>query len=192
MCKYIMPFDTNVKFIILMHPKEFKKTKNNTGRFTHLLLKNSKLFIGDDFTNHKAVNKIIREYDSYLLYPSSDALNLSSTKPVLSKKMAIFIVDSTWSCSVSLLKKSKNLHQLKSISFNSTKKSRYKIKQQPEDNYLSTIESTYTLLEELNHHNIENIEKKYMDNFLEPFNKMVEYQVKCSKLQNSARFKSYI
>ena len=55
MCSHIHEIETNTKFIILMHPKEFKKTKNGTGRLTHLSLPNSHLFIGIDFlyTNFK-------------------------------------------------------------------------------------------------------------------------------------------
>ncbi|MEA3289204.1 MAG: DTW domain-containing protein, partial [Campylobacterota bacterium] len=41
MCEYTKPIATNTKFIILMHPKEFRKTKNGTGHFTHLNLSNS-------------------------------------------------------------------------------------------------------------------------------------------------------
>ena len=34
MCKYVKSIKTNTKFIILMHPKEFQKTKNGTGILT--------------------------------------------------------------------------------------------------------------------------------------------------------------
>ena len=107
MCLHVESFDTKTQFIILMHPKEFKKTKNGTGRFTHLLLKNSKIFIGDDFTNHKEINEIIKNTNAYVLYPSKDAINLSNTKMDVDKNITIFLIDSTWSCSVSLLRNSK-------------------------------------------------------------------------------------
>ena len=194
MCAEIKVFNTETKFVILMHPKEFKKTKNNTGRFTHLSLENSELFVDDDFTNHKRVNEIISTYDSYILYPSKDSINLSTEKPKLSKKMAIFIIDSTWACSTSLLKKSKNLQELSYVSFTSTKKSEYKIKEQPADFCLSTIESTLCVLELLNRHKVENILQTNLDNFLKPFHKMVDYQLECidKNHKNSARFKKYI
>ncbi len=53
LCQYINSFDTNTKFIILMHPKEYRKTKNTTGKITNLQLNNSKIYIGIDFTKHK-------------------------------------------------------------------------------------------------------------------------------------------
>ena len=99
MCKYIKPFDTNTKFVILMHPKEFKKVKNNTGYFTHESLINSELFVGVDFSNHKRVNEIISTHESYILFPSPHAINLSYSNPLASKphakNMAIFIMNNT-------------------------------------------------------------------------------------------------
>ena len=166
------------KFIILMHPKEFKKVKNGTGHLTHLSLENSELFVGIDFTNHKIINEIIASHDSYILYPSKDAINLSNTDIDAKRKIAIFIIDSTWSCSMKMFRDSKNLQTLKHISFDATKLSQFKIKQQPAEYCLSTIESTLSVLELLNKWNIESVEQNSLDEFLNPFLKMVEYQQK--------------
>ena len=99
MCEYIKAIDTNTKFIILMHPKEFKKVKNNTGFFTHLSLSNSEVFIGIDFSEHRRINEIISTHESYILFPSSNAVNLSDESSNLNynrdKPMAIFLIDST-------------------------------------------------------------------------------------------------
>ena len=190
-CGYINSFDTDTKFVILMHPKEFKKVKNGTGHMTHLLLKNSELFVGVDFTNHNRINEIIKEYESFVLYPSKDALNLSTTSLKLQKKMALFIVDATWSCSLKILRDSKNIQMLPSVSFTTSKLSQFKIKQQPQDFCLSTIESTLCILELLDKYGIEDIQKANLQGFLEPFEKMIEYQQKiiANPLSNAVRFK---
>ena len=174
-----------------MHPKEFKKVKNGTGHLTHLSLENSELFIGVDFTNHKKINEIIESNDCYVLYPSVDALNISNKNPYIKKNMAIFIIDSTWSCSVKMLKESKNLQALNYISFDSTKLSQFKIKQQPAEFCLSTIESTLSVLELLNKHEVEKIQGNDLEYFLNPFNKMIEYQQKiiANPISNAVRFK---
>ncbi len=183
MCSYIHPLETNTKFIILMHPKEFKKVKNGTGHLTHLSLKNSELFVGIDFTNHKRINEIIQTHESYILYPSKKSHNLSDTNLHTSEKkdIAIFLIDSTWACSVKILRESKNLHPLAYVSFDATKVSEFTIKEQPEKFCLSTIESTLSVLELLNKWNIENFKKRDMENFLMPFYKMIEYQLECIK-----------
>jgi len=61
MCSYITPIETNTRFVILMHPKEFKKTKNGTGHFTNLSLKNCESYVGIDYTTHTALKTIITD-----------------------------------------------------------------------------------------------------------------------------------
>jgi len=165
-----------------MHPKEFKKVKNNTGFFTHLSLSNSEVFIGIDFSEHKRINEIIETHESYILFPSSNAMNLSEENPTLSDKrkkpMAIFLIDSTWACTKKMFTLSENLNKLKHMSFVTEKTSQYKIKEQPKSNYLSTIESTLVVLELLNKHSVEKLKESELNGFLNPFFKMIEYQQK--------------
>jgi len=180
MCEYIDPFKTQTKFIILMHPKEFKKVKNNTGFFTHLSLTNSEVFIGIDFTKHTKINEIIATHESYILFPSTNALNLSEENPRVKSKstkpLAIFLIDSTWACTKKIFTLSMNLNRLPHMSFTSTRVSQYQIKVQPQENYLSTIESTLVVLELLNYWEIESIKENQLKEFLNPFLKMIAYQ----------------
>ncbi len=177
MCPYVEKIETQTKFVILMHPKEFKKVKNNTGRFTHLALPNSELFIGVDFTNHRRINEIIKTHQSYVLFPSKSAHDLSNELFVKDEKpLAIFLIDSTWACAKSIFKESRNLCSLPHLSFTTNKTSQYEIKEQPQSHCLSTIESTQVVLEFLAKHGIETIQKRKLENFLQPFHKMVAYQ----------------
>ena len=194
MCQYFCEIETETKFVILMHPKEFKKVKNNTGHFTHQSLKNSELFIGIDFSEHKRINEIIASYESYILFPSQNAVNLTHTNPKNSKKpLAIFLIDSTWSCAKPIFYKSKNLQNLQHMSFTTTKESQYEIKEQPDAAYLSTIESTLVVLEELNKHGIEQIQKESLQRFLDPFLQMIQYQKELinNPKSNAVRYKRY-
>jgi len=192
MCQYFQKIDTQTKFVILMHPKEFKKVKNNTGYFTHRSLSNSELFIGIDFTDNRRINEIIATHESYILFPSQEALNLTTTKPPVSQKaMALFLIDSTWSCTKQIFKQSLNLQKLSHMSFTTTQTSQYKIKEQPNSAYLSTMESTQVVLRELQKWGIESIESHQIDAFLRPFHKMVAYQESLIKnpKSNAVRFK---
>ena len=177
MCAYCEKVDTKTKFVILMHPKEFKKVKNNTGHFTHLSLPNSELFVGIDFTNNQRINEIIQTHESYILFPSKDAIDLSSTNPKTTKKdLALFLIDSTWGCTKKIYTQSKNLACLPHMSFTTTRKSAYEIKVQPQEHYLSTIESTQVVLEMLAGWGIEALDKENVRHFTRPFLKMIEYQ----------------
>lgn len=177
-----------------MHPKEYKKEKNGSGRMTMLQLKNSEIIVGVDFTNHKRVNEIIssKESHSFLLYPGKNNFNLSvrnieETTSFLGRQANIFILDGTWPCARKMLKLSTNLQQLQRVSFDNEIKSKFIIKQQPESLCLSTIESVYTVLNLLNNSNVEHCETK---KFLIPFEKMIEHQVECITNPNNKSYRS--
>jgi DTW domain-containing protein YfiP len=165
-----------------MHPKEFKKTKNGTGRLTHLSLPNSQLYVDVDFTHHKAINALIDDQQNlcYVLYPGEDSVHLNSQKIELgNRQLVIFIIDSTWPCSVKILRLSHNLQCLPKLSFTHSKTSQFQIKEQPKEFCLSTMESTLTILELLNTQKIETIEERAINSFLDPFLSMVQYQIQC-------------
>jgi DTW domain-containing protein YfiP len=180
-CKHISPVQTKTRFIILMHPKEYKKEKNGTGHMTTLQLENSEIIVGVDFTNNSRVNEILTKENSssFLLYPGKDNFNLSVRKsselrPFMGENPNLFILDGTWPCARKMLKLSKNLQQLKRVSFDNEIKSKFIFKQQPEPLCLSTIESVYTVINLLKEGALEQCETK---DFLIPFEKMIEYQV---------------
>ena len=180
-CKHISPVQTKTRFIILMHPKEYKKEKNGTGHMTTLQLENSEIIVGVDFTNNSRVKEILTKENSssFLLYPGKDNFNLSvressELNPFMGDNPYIFILDGTWPCARKMLKLSKNLQQLKRVSFDNEIKSKFIFKQQPEPLCLSTIESVYTVMNLLKEGALEQCDTK---DFLIPFEKMIEYQV---------------
>tara|TARA_Y100000768_G_scaffold344405_1_gene290649 strand:- start:4689 stop:5459 length:771 start_codon:yes stop_codon:yes gene_type:complete len=180
LCEFVSPVETNTKFVILMHPKEYKKVKIATGRLTHLQLKNSEILVDINFSQNKRLNKLIESHNSFVLYPNEKSLNLTGIqekKPIEFKQETLFIViDATWYLAKKMYKESTNLHALRSISFEHNRVSEFKIKQQPFPKCLSTIESVKIVIEELNRLNIETCP---LENFLNPFYKMVEYQIEC-------------
>ena len=191
-CEFIVdPIKTQTKFVILMHPKEFRKTKNGTGHMTNNSLENCELHVGIDFTNHRRVNELLNDtsYEPYVLYPDINSIKLNSQALSSEKKSLVFIIDSTWPCSKKMLRLSKNLQNLRKISFEHDKSSQFKIKTQPNQYCLSTIESTLCVLEQLNNKKTENIPEKKLLNFLLPFENMVKYQLKYASDENNIRFK---
>jgi DTW domain-containing protein YfiP len=189
MCKHIIKIETNTKFAILIHPKEFRKIRNNTGRMTHLALPNSLFIMGDDFTHDEQVNKLIATHNTYLLYPGDDSikLNTQKLKDKNNKMNLILILDATWPCSRKMIKLSKNLQALPKVSFETDVTSIYEIKSQPQSYCLSTIESTKILLECLNNKS-EEIEQNKLESFLNPFKEMIKYQLDCINDPNKPRY----
>ena len=193
-CKYISPVETKTRFIILMHPKEYKKEKNGTGHMTKLQLENSEIIVGVDFTNNNRVNKILNKENSasFLLYPGKDNFNLSVRKSseinsFMGHTPNLFILDGTWPCARKMLKLSKNLQKLKRVSFDNEIKSKFIIKQQPESLCLSTIESVCTILNLLKESDLEQCDTK---GFLIPFEKMIAHQLEYITNPNSKNYRS--
>ena len=193
-CKHINPIYTNTRFIILMHPKEYKKEKNGTGHMTKLQLENSEVIVGVDFTNNTHVNEILNKEksSSFLLYPGKDNFNLSirdssEVGSLMGANPYIFILDGTWPCARKMLKLSKNLQILKRVSFDNKIKSKFIIKQQPASLCLGTIESVYTVLNLLKESGVEQCDT---EGFLIPFQKMIEYQVECILNPNNKNYRA--
>ena len=182
-CEHIKPIQTNTRFIILMHPKEYRKTKNTTGHLTHQSLENSQLFIGINFLQHRAINEIVdnETNECFLLYPSNDAIKLNHEKLQSKKNIVIFIIDSTWACSRKILRENTFFKSMQKISFQHNLRSQFHIKTQPHEQCLSTIESTLCVLELLNQQGLETIKQNAIEAFLNPFNSMVTYQLECAK-----------
>lgn len=192
MCKHTDPIDTKTKFVILMHPMEHRKIKNGSGRLTHLQLTNSEIIVDINFTHNKRINQILDDttYACYILYPGKESVNLSQQDPFFDKKKTnvIFIIDATWPCAKKMLKLSENLHDLQRLSFDNTQRSNFKIKQQPNELCLSTIESTLIVLNILKSYKYESCNTK---DFLKPFNKMVEYQIECIKNPHNKSYRPF-
>jgi len=193
-CKHVRPIQTNTRFIILMHPKEYKKEKNGTGHITRLQLENSEIIVGIDFSNNARVNEILNDetINSFLLYPGRDNFNLSTSNSIginsfMGNEPYLFILDGTWPCARKMLKLSMNLQKLKRVSFDNRIKSKFIIKQQPASLCLSTIESVYTVLNLLKEGNLEQCDTK---DFLLPFEKMIEYQVECILNPHNKKYRS--
>lgn len=164
-----------------MHPKEYAKEKNGTGRMTQLQLENSEVIVGVDFTDNERVNELLHKANSssFLLYPGKDSFNLSvrnnsEMSVFMGDHPQIFILDGTWPCARKMLKLSKNLQQLNRVSFDNTIQSKFIFKQQPEPLCLSTIESVYTVINLLKEGELEHCDTT---DFLLPFEKMIEQQV---------------
>jgi len=164
-----------------MHPKEFRKTKNGTGHFTNLSLKNCEIHVGIDFTQNQKINALLETKRCYVLYPGETSINLNEQSIAKDdKEIVLFLIDSTWPCSRAILRASSNIDALQKVSFTHTKSSAFTFKEQPKAYCLSTMESTLCILELLNKHKIEEIETRSLENFLSPFHKMVEYQLSCN------------
>lgn len=187
-CQHIKPFDTESRFIILMHPMEFKKEKVGTGRFSHLILKNSEVLVDVSFDENHRLKELLNdsEYESFVLYPGVDPIDLGTDelpKKMTKKKAQFFVIDGTWPCAKKMMKLTTLLHHVPRVSFNSDRVSEFKVKHQPMPGCLSTVESLHQVICDLNRMGVENT-KNAEENLMEVFRKTVDQQIELAKDPN--------
>jgi len=173
---------TRTKFVILMHPYEFKRVKANTGRLTHLCLRDSELHLGISFDGHEAVQALINDPKNFpvLLYPGRDSRDLSKNElPVADlagRRLVVFLLDATWRLVRPMLRTSLSLQKLPRIMFSNAAPSRYVIKRQPEPGCLSTLEATHELLVALDRTGLDVYAQP--EQLLDLFQRMQEFQLR--------------
>lgn len=187
-CKSLQSFDPKIQFVILIHPIEFQR-RIATGRMSHLLLQNSQLVRGHDFTNDKKVNSILENEENHcvILYPASSSINLSRALPnqfnlfPSQKKMVVFVIDGTWATSRQMMRQSQNLQKLQKICFTPRAKSNFQVRKQPHADCLSTIEAIHEFIEVAS--GVFHFDKasRSHDILLKAFDTMVQRQIECAK-----------
>ena len=159
LCKYTKPFDPGIKFIFLMHPKEYKKQRTGTGRISKNTLIDSEILVGIDFTQNKRLLTLLEDPQYYpvLLYPGKDAWNSKKEgfrEEVGNRKILAIIIDATWFCSKKVIEHSPNLLKLPKITFYGDYRSIFTFKKEPRPECVSTIETCYYLIKELQEINL--------------------------------------
>lgn len=185
LCNHIKSINPGMKFVFLMHPQEAYKQRTGTGRLASLSLDNSEIVIDDKFNNNRRVNELLSDKNYYpmVLYPGSDAYHAESFdfgSFASGKELLVFLIDATWALAKKMMYRSKNLQELPKISFSNEYRSEFQFKKQPMDYCLSTIESSYYLLKELQKSGVCDNELD-TEGLLNPFRTMVQFQLECEK-----------
>jgi len=184
-CASLEPIRTRTRFVLLMHPKEYKREKAATGRLTHLCLADSELHMALACDDHPAVQAILRDPDSYpvLLYPGEGARDLSrgelAAADLDGRRLVVFLLDATWGRARKMLRLSPRLQGLPRVAFAPTAPSRYVIKRQPQEGCLSTLEAVHETLLALERHGLDRYERP--GQLLAAFDRMQRFHIDCAR-----------
>lgn len=155
LCEYVKPqIDPGVKFLLLMHPKEARKNRTGTGVLSTLAMKDAEILVGIDFSKDRRLNELLSspEYYPVLLYPGENAWTVNRpgfAEAAAGKKLLVIIIDATWFCAKKIIEHNLYLLELPQISFTGDYRSIFTFKHEPKPEYISTIESCYYLIKEL-------------------------------------------
>lgn len=184
-CASIVPVPTRTRFVLLMHPKEWKREKAATGRLTHLCLADSEAHMALECDAHPAVQAVLRDPASYpvLLYPGEGARNLSrgglTAAELDGRRLVVFVLDATWGRARKMLKLSPGLQRLPRVVFTASAPSRYVIKRQPQEGCLSTLEAIHETLLALEQQGLDRYERP--DQLLAVFDRMQQFHIDCAR-----------
>ena len=181
LCRFVKPFDPGVKFVFLMHPKEAKRQRTGTGRIAHAGLIDSEIIVGIDFTKNTRLCQLLSDPSYYpvLLYPGDDAWTAEKEglkEEIGDRKLLAIIIDSTWFCSKKMLRFSPNITALPKLSFAGGYESIFTFKREPRPECISTIESCYYLVKELQQAGIAD-KSVNPEGLMDAFKEMIRLQI---------------
>jgi len=169
-CAHLPVLPTQTHVVFLQHPRE-RNVAIGTARMASLCLPGSELHVGAEFAGSRLLARLLddRERPAALLYPGEGAIDVSLCPPP--GPITLIVVDGTWSHARKLVKTTPELQQLPRYSFVPARPSEYRIRREPDEAYVSTIESLVYVLGAL---------ERDPDRFtalLRPFRAMVDTQV---------------
>ncbi|HEX4403580.1 MAG TPA: tRNA-uridine aminocarboxypropyltransferase, partial [Polyangia bacterium] len=141
-CAHVTPMKTRTRVMILQHPRE-RHVPINTARLARLSLPDSILRRAVDFEADPVVTDALTGRDGgpppYLLFPGPDAVDLARERPA--GPVTLVVLDGTWWQAKKLLRRNPRLATLPRISLAPAQPSRYRIRREPHDHCVSTIEA---------------------------------------------------
>lgn len=123
----------------------------------HQCLVGSQLFVGEQLEDLPALEAWLAQGDAYLLYPMQagdlvESIFASALLPRVSSELAkarVLVLDGTWRKTYKLLQSNPTLQRLPRITLRQPFSSGYHIRQARREDSLSTLESIYCLLREI-------------------------------------------
>jgi DTW domain-containing protein YfiP len=144
-CDAVTKVPSRTRVVFIQHPREFK-VPVSTCRMAHLSLPNSELHVAVTAEGTPALEEICRRPGTALLFPLGDAIDADTLE---TPPETLVVVDGTWSNARKLVVNSPLLSKLPRLAFRPDAPSRYRIRAEPDDDFVSTIEATAIVLEKL-------------------------------------------
>jgi DTW domain-containing protein YfiP len=112
-CSSIPKLSLRTKLSLIIHHRELKRT-TNTGRLAIQALTNSQMYIrGLDKQALDLTNILSDSYETYILYPSDDAIDIESLKP--NKPVHLIVADGNWRQAGKLHRRHSELSHIKKV-----------------------------------------------------------------------------
>lgn len=176
-CGSIPSIANKTEVLILQHERE-RFHPFNTARIVQMALRNSRLLV--DSNRRLAEARLPIKPGAGLLYPGPGA-KLISDVPVHLRPSQLVILDGTWHHAKTLLRDIPALHDLPRYCLAPASPGRYRIRREPNDTSLSTLEATVAALRVIEP------DTDGLDRLVEVFDGMVDRQIAHPKSEGGRR-----
>lgn len=172
-CAKLPRVETRTRVVFLQHPRE-RRVAIGTARMAHLSLPNSELHWGVDFSGNPRVEEIAAHPErAAILFPGEGALTPQELR--LNPPETLIVVDGTWPLAKKVVSHNPVLSKLPRVGFTPRRPSNYRIRAEPADHCVSTIEAVVEILGQLEG------DQERFDTMLRAFEFMVDTQLECQE-----------
>lgn len=170
-CAHVTAIPTRTRVVVLQHPRERRKAIG-TARIAAACLPSAEILVGVEFERDERARSLLADPDApaVLLYPSPEARDLNRDPP--KGPVTLVVLDGTWNQARSLLRRNPWLERLPKVAFAPERPSEYRIRREPREDYVSTIEAMVYALGAL-----EEGDPARFQALMAPFRAMVDVQV---------------
>ncbi|HET6279602.1 MAG TPA: DTW domain-containing protein [Polyangia bacterium] len=142
LCAYVTPLQTRTRVLLLQHPRE-RHVAIGTARLARLGLPGAMFRRGVEFDDDPEVQAVLSGADGgpppYVLFPGRHAVDLAVAPPP--GPITLIVVDGTWWQAKKLLNRNPALAALPQLRLAPASPSRYRIRREPRDECVATIEA---------------------------------------------------
>ncbi len=152
-----------------------------TARMASLCLPNSELHVGVNFETSKDLDRALSnpEMPAVLLYPGKQSIDVMKEPP--GHAVTLVVVDGTWWQAKKLIRSNPRIAALPRYAFVPPRPSEYRIRKEPDEEYVSTIEALVHVLGVLEN------DRESFEALLVPFRAMIDAQIACEKELRDSR-----
>ncbi len=179
-CAHLPKLTTRTRVLVLQHPRERDKAVG-TARMATLCLADAEVVVGIDFSSDRSVQAALScpTRPAALLYPGPTARDVRRDPPP--HPVTLIAIDGTWHQAKSLLRQNPWLLSLPHYAFEPDRPSEYRIRREPREDYVSTIEALSLTLGALEG------DPERFEAMLAPFRAMIDVQLSYAAQSNGGR-----
>ncbi len=179
-CRHLTSLETRTRVVLLQHPRERDKPIG-TAHMASLCLPNAELHVGVDWSASPALRRALSDpaRPAALLYPGKGAIDVGQSPPL--GPVTLVVVDGTWWQTKKIVRENPELATLPRYSFTPEAPSEYRIRREPDESYVSTIEALVHVLGVL-----EGDPERFRA-LMVPFRAMIDAQIECQGRLHGAR-----